>query len=56
MTTENAQEFSSASKGEIPEDTVRVVAGYSDAIVLRHYESGKSARSGCFRSSDYKCR
>ena len=45
MTTENAQEFSSASKGETLEDTVRVVAGYSDVIVLRHYESGASQRA-----------
>ena len=45
VTTENAQEFSSASKGETLEDTVRVVAGYSDVIVLRHYESGASQRA-----------
>lgn len=40
--------FSSVSKGETLEDTVRVMSGYSDVIVLRHPESGaalKAARS-----------
>lgn len=36
ITTENAAEFSSAIKGETLEDTIRIVAGYSDVIVLRH--------------------
>ena len=45
ITTESAQEFSSAAKGETLEDTIRVVAGYSDVIVLRHYESGASNRA-----------
>jgi len=45
LTTENAQEFSSASKGETLEDTIRVIAGYSDVIVLRHFESGASRRA-----------
>ncbi|KAK2377881.1 Aspartate carbamoyltransferase 1, chloroplastic [Trifolium repens] len=40
LTTENAREFSSASKGETLEDTIRTVEGYSDIIVLRHFESG----------------
>lgn len=38
ISTENAKELSSAVKGERLEDTIRVVQGYSDAIVLRHYE------------------
>lgn len=38
ISTENAKELSSAVKGENLEDTIRVVQGYSDAIVLRHYE------------------
>lgn len=38
ISTENARELSSAVKGEKLEDTIRVVQGYSDAIVLRHYE------------------
>lgn len=39
ISTENAKELSSAVKGENLEDTIRVVQGYSDAIVLRHYEN-----------------
>ncbi len=42
LTTESAQEFSSAAKGETLEDTIRIVAGYADIIVLRHFESGAS--------------
>ena len=45
VTTESAQEFSSAAKGETLEDTIRIVAGYSDVIVLRHFESGASKRA-----------
>ena len=40
VSTENAREFSSAIKGETLEDTIRVVAGYADVIVLRHHEIG----------------
>ncbi|HUY24800.1 MAG TPA: aspartate carbamoyltransferase [Candidatus Saccharimonadales bacterium] len=43
--TENARDFSSAIKGETLEDTVRIVAGYSDCIVLRHSEEGAAARA-----------
>jgi len=45
LTTESAQEFSSAAKGETLEDTIRVIAGYADVIVLRHFESGASKRA-----------
>jgi aspartate carbamoyltransferase catalytic subunit len=45
ISTESAREFSSAAKGEALEDTIRVVQGYSDVIVLRHYESGAAERS-----------
>jgi len=45
ITTESAQEFSSAAKGETLEDTIRVVGGYADIIVLRHFESGASRRA-----------
>ena len=41
ISTENAREFSSAIKGESVEDTVRIVGGYADAIVIRHYEQGR---------------
>lgn len=43
--TENAGEFSSAAKGETIEDSIRVVAGYADAIVIRHPEVGSAARA-----------
>jgi aspartate carbamoyltransferase catalytic subunit len=43
--TENAREFSSAIKGETLEDTIRVVSGYADAIVLRHPEEGAAQRA-----------
>lgn len=45
ISTENAREFSSAMKGESLEDTIRVIGAYCDVIVLRHYESGSSARA-----------
>ncbi len=46
VSTENAREFSSASKGETLEDTIRVLAGYGyAAIVLRHHETGAAARA-----------
>lgn len=45
LTTENAREFSSAAKGETLEDTVRTVEGYSDIIVMRHFECGAAKRA-----------
>src|SRR5260370_13213697 len=45
MGTDNAREFSSAAKGETLEDTIRIVSGYSDVIVLRHYEEGAATRA-----------
>ncbi|CAK9859002.1 unnamed protein product [Sphagnum jensenii] len=45
LTTENAREFSSAAKGETLEDTMRTVEGYSDIIVLRHFESGAARKA-----------
>ena len=45
MGTDNAREFSSAAKGETLEDTIRIVAGYADAIVLRHGEEGAARRA-----------
>ena len=45
ITTENAREFSSAAKGETLEDTVRIVEGYADVIIFRHYESGTAKRA-----------
>lgn len=40
ISTENAREFSSVSKGESIQDTIRTVATYSDLIVIRHNETG----------------
>jgi aspartate carbamoyltransferase catalytic subunit len=45
ISTENAREFSSAIKGETIEDTVRIVAGYADGIVIRHHERGAAKRA-----------
>ena len=42
ITTENAREFSSAAKGESLSDTIRIMNGYADIIVLRHYEGGSA--------------
>jgi aspartate carbamoyltransferase catalytic subunit len=48
--TENAAEFSSAAKGETLEDSIRVIAGYADAIVLRHKENGAAKRAAAVSS------
>lgn len=45
ITTENAGEFSSAAKGETIEDTVKVVSGYADAMVMRHKADDSSERA-----------
>ena len=39
ISTENAGEFSSAAKGETLEDTIRVVEGYADVIIIRHFRA-----------------
>jgi aspartate carbamoyltransferase catalytic subunit len=50
MGTDNAREFSSAAKGETLEDTIRIVSGYADVIVLRHYEEGAAKRASIVSS------
>lgn len=40
ISTENAREALSAVKGETLQDTIRIVNGYADAIVLRSSEKG----------------
>lgn len=45
LTTESASEFSSASKGETLEDTIRIVSNYCDFLVLRHFEDNSSDRA-----------
>ncbi|NTU46411.1 aspartate carbamoyltransferase [Candidatus Roizmanbacteria bacterium] len=42
---QNPMQTSSAIKGETLEDTVRVFEGYSDGIVMRHFEEGAPARA-----------
>jgi len=50
MGTDNAREFSSAAKGETLEDTIRIVSGYADVIVLRHNEEGAAKRAAAVSS------
>ena len=50
ITTENAREFSSAIKGETLEDSVAIIGGYADVIVLRHFEEGASERAAAVSS------
>jgi len=45
VSTENAAEFSSVAKGETLEDTIRILNGYADVIVIRHHEVGAARRS-----------
>src|SRR5579859_4422137 len=48
--TDNAREFSSASKGETLEDSMRIVSGCADVIVLRHNEEGAARRAAAVSS------
>jgi aspartate carbamoyltransferase catalytic subunit len=50
VSTENAHEFSSAIKGESVEDTIRIIEGYADAIVIRHFEQGSAHRAAVVAS------
>ena len=45
ISTENATAHSSAKKGESLEDTIKVLARYSDAIVMRHSEDDSAIRA-----------
>jgi len=45
LSTESAREFSSEVQGEHLEDTIRIIASYSDVIVLRHTEQGGAQRA-----------
>lgn len=46
--TENARQFSSKAKGETLEDTMRIISGYSDVIVLRYHKEGGAERAKNF--------
>jgi aspartate carbamoyltransferase catalytic subunit len=45
LSTEQAHEFSSEIEGEQLEDSIRIIGGYCDAIVLRHHEEGGARRA-----------
>jgi aspartate carbamoyltransferase catalytic subunit len=48
ISTENARQFSSKAKGESLEDSIRVISGYSDVIVLRYHKEGGATRAQQF--------
>lgn len=50
ISTENAEEFSSAAKGESLADTIRVSSGYADVIVLRHPDEGSAKHAARYSS------
>lgn len=50
ISTESAGHFSSAIKGEILEDSIRVISEYADFIVLRHSEAGSAIKAAAVSS------
>jgi aspartate carbamoyltransferase catalytic subunit len=45
LSTEHARVFSSEMEGEQVEDSIRIIGGYSDVIVIRHLEEGGAKRA-----------
>jgi len=45
LSTEQAGYFSSEVEGEQVEDTIRILGGYADVIVIRHTQAGGAARA-----------
>ncbi len=45
ISTESASHFSSVTKGETLEDTIKIIGGYADVIVMRHPEKGASKKA-----------
>jgi aspartate carbamoyltransferase catalytic subunit len=45
MSTEHARAFSSEMEGEQVEDSIRIIGGYADVIVIRHNEEGGAKRA-----------
>ena len=45
LSSEHASTFSSEIEGEQVEDTIRILGGYSDVIVIRHHEEGGAKRA-----------
>jgi aspartate carbamoyltransferase catalytic subunit len=45
LSTEQARAFSSEVEGEQVEDTIRIIGGFSDVIVIRHHEEDGARRA-----------
>src|SRR5690242_10788588 len=45
LSTEHARAFSSEMEGEQVEDSIRIIGGYADVIVIRHNEEGGAKRA-----------
>jgi len=45
LSTEHARAFSSEIEGEQVEDSIRIIGGYADVIVIRHNEEGGAKRA-----------
>jgi aspartate carbamoyltransferase catalytic subunit len=45
LSTEHARVFSSEMEGEQVEDSIRIIGGYADVIVIRHNEAGGAKRA-----------
>ena len=45
LSTEQASAFSSEIAGEVVEDSIRIIANYSDVIVVRHPQAGGAQRA-----------
>ncbi len=45
LSTEHARAFSSEVEGEQVEDSIRIIGGYSDVIVIRHHEEDGARRA-----------
>ena len=53
VSTENAKEMSSVIKGESLPDTIRVIAGYCDAIILRHPDVNSAREAAAVSGGAY---
>jgi len=50
ISTESAIHFSSVTKGESLQDTIKIISGYSDIIILRHFKEGSAEIASRFSS------
>jgi aspartate carbamoyltransferase len=53
MLLAQGKEWSSFQKGESVEDTIRMVAGYADLIVMRHPEAGSAERAAAVSTAPF---